>query len=97
VEGQALRQGLPSWKQVPRSRLPFQSIYLASQDDPYCSLVRAREFAQHWGSEFVNIGPRGHINADSGLGDWEAGHKLVLALSCGTPLTAVCAAATLNP
>jgi predicted alpha/beta hydrolase family esterase len=53
---------------------------LGSQDDPYCSLARAREFATAWGSEFLDYGHRGHINAESGLGDWPEGRELLLQL-----------------
>ncbi|OYU42993.1 MAG: alpha/beta hydrolase, partial [Burkholderiales bacterium PBB4] len=35
--------------------------------------ARAQGFAHSWGSRFVNYGARGHINADSGLGDWPEG------------------------
>ena len=30
-----------------------------------------------WGSELVDLGHAGHINSDSGLGDWDAGHALL--------------------
>ena len=40
-------------------------------------LERARELAQAWGSRLVNIGPAGHINGDSGLGDWPEGKRLL--------------------
>ena len=30
--------------------------------------------AQAWGARFVDYGERGHINAESGLGDWAEGH-----------------------
>ena len=58
-------------------RLPFRSLLLASQDDPYCTFARAQAFASAWGSEFIDCGCRGHLNADSGLGDWPEGHRLV--------------------
>ena len=35
----------------------------------------AREVAAAWGSEFVDAGPLGHLNADSGLGDWPEAHE----------------------
>jgi hypothetical protein len=33
--------------------------------------------AGHWGSRFVDLGERGHINAESGLGDWPEGHAML--------------------
>jgi uncharacterized protein len=71
---------LASWLPVARTRLPFPSVLLASQDDPYCSFARARQFAQDWGAHCVDYGKAGHINADSGLGDWPDGHARLLEL-----------------
>ncbi len=47
-----------------------------------CALVAhwAREYADAWGSTSVNIGPAGHINAASGLGEWPAGYSLLAGL-----------------
>jgi predicted alpha/beta hydrolase family esterase len=61
--------------------LPFPSIVVASSDDPYGSLGFAERCARAWGSRLVEIGPRGHINADSGLGDWEEGQRLLASLA----------------
>ena len=60
--------------------LPFRSIVVASSDDPYGSLAFAERCARAWGSRLVEIGPRGHINADSGLGDWDEGQRLLASL-----------------
>jgi predicted alpha/beta hydrolase family esterase len=76
-----LQAALKSWSPVPSSKLPFKSILLASQNDPYCSLARARSFAEAWGSEYIDTGARGHINAESGLGDWPEGRSLLTRLS----------------
>ena len=83
-EREELRAALKSWSPVPLQSLPFKSILLGSHDDPYCSLERAQQFAQAWGSEFVDCGNRGHINAESGLGDWPEGQAL-LAQICAFP------------
>ncbi|MFU1906430.1 RBBP9/YdeN family alpha/beta hydrolase [Bordetella avium] len=65
---------------VPRQPLPFQSVVVASDNDAYCSLVRAQAFAQDWGSRFVILSEAGHINAESGLGNWPQGLKILGAL-----------------
>ncbi len=64
----------------PRSRLRFPSLAVAGTDDPYGSLDYAREMAEVWGSGFRDVGPRGHINADSGLGDWPEGMDMLRSL-----------------
>jgi len=60
---------------IPLERLPFPARVVASSDDPYVDRERAALFARSWGAEFVDIGPRGHINASSGLGTWPEGHE----------------------
>ncbi len=60
---------------MPLEKLPFSSIVIASSDDPFYAMDRARTFAAAWGSSFVDIGPAGHINADSGHGEWPEGRR----------------------
>lgn len=62
---------------MPLHRLPFPSKVVASTNDPWVSLDRARQFAEAWGSELVVLGEAGHINAASGHGDWPAGIALL--------------------
>jgi uncharacterized protein len=61
----------------PRAPLPFPSFLAASQDDAFCSLRTAQMLAADWGSRFAFAGAVGHINAESGLGDWDFGKKLL--------------------
>jgi predicted alpha/beta hydrolase family esterase len=83
VEQPALRHALPSWSPLLQHPLPFRSLLLGSHDDPYCSLERAQWMAQCWGAAFIDCGQSGHINADSGLGDWDEGLRLLGELSAG--------------
>ena len=62
---------------TPRSVFPFPSIVVASRDDPWIGFGRARSLAEAWGSRFADAGQTGHINADSGLGDWAFGRLLL--------------------
>lgn len=62
---------------IPRTALPFRSLVVASSDDPYATLERTRELASAWGAELEPVGALGHINADSGLGDWAPGWALL--------------------
>jgi uncharacterized protein len=57
--------------------LGFPARVVASHDDPYIAFERARELAAAWQARFVDAGSIGHINADSGLGDWDFGHALL--------------------
>ncbi|HSP13560.1 MAG TPA: alpha/beta hydrolase [Thermoanaerobaculia bacterium] len=62
---------------MPLRRFPFPSVVVASTNDPYVTSQRARQFAEAWGSRFVSIGNAGHINSQSGLGDWPAGFAIL--------------------
>jgi predicted alpha/beta hydrolase family esterase len=67
--------------QLPTERLPCPSIVLASSNDPWMKAQHAALWAQRWGSEYINLGALGHINAESGLGDWLAGQRLLQILA----------------
>ncbi len=77
VEQSDLPLVLHSWTPIVRQRLPFAAVLVGSENDPYCSLERAQAMAQDWGARWVNLGACGHINAESGLGDWPEGHALL--------------------
>lgn len=77
-ERDELRDQLPSWAPIARQRLPFPSILVGSRNDPYCTFDKAQLLAQAWGSRFIDLGACGHINAESGLGDWPQGRALLL-------------------
>jgi hypothetical protein len=62
---------------MPRLRLPFRSIVLASTNDEYVTIDRAAGFARAWGSRFVNLGALGHINSASNLGPWPQGRAFL--------------------
>jgi uncharacterized protein len=77
VEREEIRAQLPSWSPIERRALPFKSVLVASRNDPFCSFARADSMARDWGAQLIDIGMAGHINADSGLGDWPRGHELL--------------------
>ena len=68
---------------MPTIKLAFPSVVVASVNDPYLDLNRAKYFAEKWGSEFINIGEKGHINSDSKLGFWEEGQLILQKLLKG--------------
>ena len=83
-EREELRAALKSWSPIVLQPLPFRSMLLGSQNDPYCSFARAQSFAAAWESEFIDYGHAGHINAESGLGDWPQGQALLHQLIAST-------------
>ena len=66
-----------SFSPIPLFRLPFLSVLVASTNDPYADIGRSAQFAAYWGSKFNSVGNLGHINADSGIGNWPEGQKLL--------------------
>lgn len=68
---------LHNWRPMRRPRLPFPTMAVLSSDDPYADADRMRAVCADWGAEVVEAGPRGHLNADSGLGDWPEGLLLL--------------------
>lgn len=62
---------------IPRLRLPFPALVVASSNDPYCSLERAARFARDWGAGLLALPNAGHINADSGHHRWDDGLALL--------------------
>jgi hypothetical protein len=77
VAREETRALLPSWWPIERKRLPFPSILVASRNDSRCPFELAAGLARDWGAEVVDAGHAGHLNADSGLGDWPQGHALL--------------------
>ena len=76
---------LASWRAIVRQRLPFPARVVYSNNDPFCSADRALQMAADWGAMPLSLGAAGHINADSGLGDWPAGLALLRALGSPAP------------
>lgn len=54
-----------------------KSIVVASENDPYISIERAMYLANAWGSAFVSVGLKGHINSDSNLEYWQEGQEIL--------------------
>ena len=78
VERPDLAEQIPGWAPIARQPLPFPATLIGSRNDPYCSFERAQAMAADWGARFIDYGERGHINAESGLGDWAEGRALLV-------------------
>ena len=68
-----------TWRPVVRARLPFAGELIYSDDDPFSQAEWTRDLAIEWGVPSRSLGPAGHVNADSGLGDWHDGAARVRA------------------
>jgi predicted alpha/beta hydrolase family esterase len=76
---------LRDFRPLPRRRLPFPTILVASRDDPFARFERSAEMARSWGSELVDAGETGHINADSAIHEWSGGLRHLARLSGHSP------------
>ncbi|CAN7193423.1 RBBP9/YdeN family alpha/beta hydrolase [Rhizobium sp. LjRoot254] len=61
----------------PADRFHFESLIVASGNDPFGTPDYSRMRARQWGSAIVEIGDRGHINGKSGIGSWPDGRALL--------------------
>lgn len=66
---------------LPQNALPCPSILIASSNDPWMRIDSAALWAGRWASDLIEAGALGHINGDSGLGDWPAGFARLQALA----------------
>jgi predicted alpha/beta hydrolase family esterase len=65
---------------MPRDRLPFRTILVASRTDPYTTFEQFEQYAREWGAELFDAGDAGHIETASGYGPWPDGERLVATL-----------------
>ena len=75
------RAVLNDFAPVPYARLPYRSVLVASSNDPFCPIRLAGAYARAWGSEFVRLQQAGHINVESGFGEWPLGLALLHSLT----------------
>lgn len=75
------RGPLVDFAPVPYQPLPYRSIVVASTNDPFCPVRTAGAYARSWGSEVVRLQNAGHINIESGFGEWPLGLALLQSLT----------------
>ena len=63
----------PAFRPYPTDPLPFRSVLVGSQSDPYAGIEETATLSAAWGSAFIDAGQAGHINAESGHGPWPEG------------------------
>jgi predicted alpha/beta hydrolase family esterase len=62
------------------------SLLVGSTNDPWMACERASFWAKMWGTDFLCAGDLGHINAESGIGDWLFGLSLLERLRFATAI-----------
>lgn len=73
-----------AFAKLPRGRFGRVPVLaIASADDPYDPSGRALEWVTQQGATPLQLGARGHLNAASGLGEWQEGRALLTAFAAG--------------
>jgi len=81
TEADTYPKGTHGFTPMTTKKLPFLSTVIASSNDPYVALERAKYFANVWGSELIIAGDLGHIGSDSNLGAWPIGLEQLAKIS----------------
>ncbi len=61
------------WGETPHARLPFPSALVASRTDPWARYEESATLAADWGSDLIDAGEAGRLDAESGHGPWPEG------------------------
>lgn len=62
--------GANGWLPIPRGRLPFPALVVASRNDPLAAFDRVSGLSGDWGAELHDAGNVGHLNPAAGFGPW---------------------------
>lgn len=65
---------------IPQERLGVPTSVVASHNDNLIKFSRARNLAETWGADFVDLGEAGHINSEAGFGRWPYGLTILVEL-----------------
>ncbi|WP_054006661.1 RBBP9/YdeN family alpha/beta hydrolase [Cypionkella psychrotolerans] len=71
--GQPRIQNFAPLREAP---LHIPATVVASRNDPWMPFQRARNLANLWQADLIDLGYAGHINVASGFGPWPAGKQL---------------------
>lgn len=69
--------GANGWLPIPRGRLPFPALVVASRNDPLAAFGRVSGFAGDWGARLHDAGDVGHLNPAAGFGPWPEANALL--------------------
>ena len=56
---------------MPKSLGAKEIFLIASTNDKWCSIEEAKKVAIEYNAKYIELKNAGHINADSGYGDWD--------------------------
>jgi predicted alpha/beta hydrolase family esterase len=71
---------------IPQTPFDFPSIVAASRNDPWMKYLSAMYWAERWGARLIDLGDAGHVNVESGHGEWPDGLELFRQLRRSAPV-----------
>jgi predicted alpha/beta hydrolase family esterase len=74
-----------SFRDVPRTLLPFPALVITSSNDPYGDTSYQAKVASDWRAGWLCVGDFGHLNSSAGVGSWAVGRQLYTAFVAGLP------------
>ncbi|NMO15493.1 alpha/beta hydrolase [Pyxidicoccus fallax] len=77
TEAPGFPKGTEGFAPMPRQRLPFPSVVVASTNDAFISMERITGLAADWGARLVNVGAKHHLGSAARLGSWAEGQALL--------------------
>jgi hypothetical protein len=83
TEAPGFPAGTVGFAPMPRQRLPFPTVVVASTNDTYITMDRVTGLAADWGARLVNAGAKDHLGSAARLGTWNEGQALLAELLGG--------------
>lgn len=83
LDGPSFPPDARRFDELTAAPLRVPGLLLYSSDDPYSTVAGSRRMGIAWHVPGIDLGALGHINADSGLGSWPQGWRLVTAFRAG--------------
>ncbi|QRN96208.1 alpha/beta hydrolase [Archangium violaceum] len=77
TEAPGFPAGTSGFAPMPRQRLPFPSVVVASTNDAFITMERITGLAADWGAKLVNVGAKDHLGSAARLGSWREGQALL--------------------
>ena len=81
----AERSRVAEFAALPTGPLPIPAMLVASRDDEWLSLPRARSLSDTWAATLRDAGPVGHIGNNSPIGTWPDGMNMLADFATGLP------------
>jgi len=75
--GPSFPQAASGFSDLPADLGPRRVVMVSSTNDPFSTPGYTQQRAAAWNAQHIALGAQGHINAASGLGNWEQGWEIV--------------------